>query len=137
MKNLEVQILIGDWDAFEAVIVAYLRREFQGQYNIFYQSSFRGEELEEIAKTRKFDLCIIIYNNVFWHEYAGLDRLDETVRFAARLKDLYDMPIIGLTGWGDPAHVEAAKQVSDFFFMLPPRLVELKEAFSKCLGGDK
>lgn len=132
-----VRVLIGDssYDNFAHIISDYIQKEFSNNYVFKFEFLLRSEEILEHAKKESIDIFILILNNIYPSSASSNlpDRLDAGLKLSSQIKKQYGKPVIALSGWIEGTNVGRAKSVSDFFFPLPCKLVELKEAFIKCL----
>ena len=94
----------------------------------------------ELAKHQKFDLYILILNNIlFPSDLPAESRIKKALRLVTHLKEKYKKPIIGLYGW--PRESTFGRQAklagADFVQKLPFSIDSLKEAIEKCLEECK
>ena len=136
-QKKRLRVLIGDDDCsmIGEVIGDYLKYDFSKDYAIKIDSLCYSEEILEQVKRGMVDILILIVNNIRSSTVSHnvFDRLTEGLNISSQIKSEYRRPIIVLSGWTEDRYVEKAKSASEFFFPLPVKLEELKEAFKKCL----
>ena len=130
-------VMIGDLESSSIglPILDYLRDRFSDCYRASVIFSHTDDGILNVANSINVDVSILILNNIL-HGFLGGDfRTDASVKLSGLIKDS-GRPVIALSSIQDPAHVEAAKLASHFYFSLPPHLVSVGDAFEKILEGN-
>jgi hypothetical protein len=133
----KIVVLIGDivGSGTGLGISDYLGTRFSDRYRASIIYSHKDEEILDVLNSIDIDVSILILNNIL-HGFLGGDfRTDASVKLSALIKDS-GRPVIALSSIQDPAHVEAAKLASHYYFSLPPHLVPVGDAFEKILEGN-
>ena len=136
-QKKRLRVLIGDDDIsmIGEVVGDYLKDVFSKDYAIKIDSLCYSEEILEQVKRGMVDILILNSNTIRSStiSHNGFDPFTEALKISSQIKSEYRRPIILLSGITKGWYVEKAKSASDFFFPLPVKLEELKEAFKKCL----
>lgn len=136
-KKRRVEVLIGDWNSgIGDAISAFLIKKTKDKFDLKIRFSCFGEEILDLAENGEIDIFILILNNLITPSANAplKGRLENSIQLSAHIKTTYGRPVIGLSGWLEDSYVMRAKQAADFFFPLPAKLVDLMEAFEKCLS---
>lgn len=97
----------------------------------------RLDDLLAQAERNRFDLAILILNNLQAPSAAGLNRIESTIATIGDLKVRCPVPVIAVSGYPDgpdfPARVREAG--ADEFLLLPLDGRAFADALSRCLRG--
>jgi hypothetical protein len=142
MDNLSVKsmkkplrALIGNHDNnMNDLISEIIKEVIDNKYDLIIHSSFHSEEILEIAEQDSIDIFIIILNNIKYTSdspYQGW--VENAIGLITQIKTIYVKPVIVFSGISDnPSLIDKAKQVSDFFFLLPFEPESFIKAIEKC-----
>ena len=130
-------ILIGDFRSSNigTIILDYLKSRFVHRYRVSTIFTGKSDEILAVAARYEIDVFILVLNNLMHTDYYE-DRLERSLEVSALIQELYNKPVIALSGWLEDGYGERAKSVSDVFFPLPPRIDAIADAFQKCLEGS-
>jgi len=139
-KYEQLRVLLGDIEdnIFQDNMLSSIFKEiYSEKYDIKIMSSEYADEILQLAKNHTFELYILILNNILVPPRNQISEygIHEVLRLVARLKVIYEKPIIGLYGWPyDLTFLEHAIRAGvDFVFTLPIQLEEFKKVIKKCL----
>jgi hypothetical protein len=131
IKKRRIRILLGD-SACEngdtlGVVSDYIQKQFSKNYDLQFNWVWYCEEILELAEKRAIEIYILLLNNLQTKSPVG-DRIE----IISQIRKEYGRPVIGLSGPLGDSFVARAKSVSDFFFLVPCKLEEIRIAFDKC-----
>ncbi len=98
--------------------------------------------LRDISKKIHFDLFVLVLNNIFVYSLdnqSGENRIEKILDLMSEIKQLYDKPIIAMTGWPDDPEFEsiAIEAGADHFFKLPFKNQQFQDAVISCPINQK
>jgi hypothetical protein len=96
--------------------------------------------LLETAAKQKFDVAVVLLNNIFYRPYDAATRVanlvPDSVALVKNMMALFRVPIIGLYGWPDNG-AYAAKVVdagATAVFRIPCSAEDIQQALKRCLN---
>jgi hypothetical protein len=113
-----------------------LKKEIGDTYVLRVAETPDAKGLMDTAQSYKADIFILILNNMLFPTNSPPEaRIEKALNVVSILKDKYRRPIIALAGWPkDQGFSEKAKLAgATFFFELPVKAQEFREAINKCL----
>jgi len=119
-----MKVLIGDVSGeFAGLIGESLKAWFKGRgLNVTAARLWTADDIRLIAGRERFDLFILVLNNIIYGARAGsADREKDALGLVRHLRETYNVPIIAMEGsLRDPAFGRQALDAgADFFFLLP------------------
>lgn len=135
-RKQKVAVLLGNIDdGVSNAILHCTMHACRGEY-IVTISSGRAQQVLEHAHRQKFDLCIVVLNNIIYPSVAGSDRRASALNLVTQLKQASLAPVIAFAGvTDDPSLPQAAVRAgADYFFWMPFDTPDFMEAVRDCLS---
>ena len=139
LKRPQLRVLVcDDQDTFVEFFSACINEVIRGKYDLKVMWTLYADELLELAHSQQFDIFILILNNVCFRplNLSVRGRVENVWQLVTHLRTMYRRPVIALSGQPDksPFSEENAKLAgASFFFPLPFKVEDFKEAIEKCL----
>lgn len=138
MNGQTVTVLIGNGEnALTVAIRVLIEKVYGPTVRCAFTAVERLDELLAQADRNRFDLAILILNNLQAPSAAGLNRIESTIASIGDLKVRCPVPVIAVSGYSDgpdfPARVREAG--ADEFLLLPLDGRAFADALSRCLRG--
>jgi len=137
VKKQNLEVLIGNHDVgITDIISQSIKSLVKDKYDLKVRSSWRIEEILELAENNTIDIFLLVLNNIrVFYSNPAEGRFDDSLELIVKIKTTWGSPVITFSGsrLDDHSFVERVKQTADFFFPLPFKLDVFEEAFNKCL----
>ncbi len=147
LKRRQIRVLIGDMqdNIAETIIVPFLESEIRDRHDLTFMCTSYGGKILELAQDHVFDIFILILNNIWFPNITRDKHLRKSLETMSHLRATYGKPVIALTSISFlqpdsslyvPGFAEKARLAgASFFFPMPFKLEDFKEAIEKCLDS--
>lgn len=136
VRGQTVTVLIGNSEAtygaaFRLMIEKLCKPSKRCEFTVVH----RLEDVLAEAERHRFDLGIVILNNLQVAEVGTRNRIDRTLAAIAELKVRNPMPLIAISGYADGPDFEARVRQAgaDEFMLLPLDWETCRDALTRCL----
>ena len=131
-------VLIGNSETTYTVTIRLLTEKFCGPATrCAFTAVERLDDLLAQADRHRFDLAVLILNNLLAPEIAGRNRIEQAIAAIGDLKARCPMPVIAMSGYADGPDFQARVRQAgaDEFLLLPLNQEEFRVALGRCVGG--
>lgn len=138
VRGQTVTVLIGNSEAtYSAALRLMIEKLSKPTKRCVFTVVQRLDAVLAEADRNRFDLAILILNNLLAPEFAGQKRIEQTIAAIGDLKARSPMPLIAISGYAhDPTFTERVRQAgADEFLFLPLDWETCRDALTRCLGG--
>jgi hypothetical protein len=135
-KKRKLTVLIGDHElGANEVMLSCLARINKDGDEIVVVSTGKPERLLEFARNQKFDLCILVLNNILFQVIPWKARRQYTLDLVVELKRACLAPIIAFAGVTEDILLpeDAERAGVNHFFWMPFSATDFMEAVKKCV----
>lgn len=131
-----ISVLIGDSEKVIIEVLTEVIQEVAGEDCILeVRSAWKHEELLLFADTAHIDLFVLTLNNILYQD--AITSMDQHIQVAQQListlKEQHSIPVITLGGLSEFAG-KAEEAGAEYFFNMPFKLNELRDAVRRCLN---